>query len=90
MATLKEKLEAIEAKQDETLAAVGKIGTETDGLKTEIQELKDLIANTPEIPQEISDKVDSILTKSESLAAAVAAVDAKVEDAPATPEEPTV
>lgn len=73
-------LNATVAKMDEVAIGVDKIGTETDGLQAEIQALKDAAAGQP-ISLPLQAAIDAIAARGESLAAKVAAVDAKVPDA---------
>jgi|GEM_PF-5622404 len=83
-----ELLNATVAKLDAVAVEVDKIGTETDGLQKEIQDLKDAAGSQGNITPELQAAIDAIAARGESLAAKVAAVDAKVPDA-TPPEEPT-
>lgn len=71
--------------------AVGKIGTETDGLKASIEELKKQIENQDNVSPELEAAADSVTAAFGTLSNAVTAaktradeVDDKVPDAPPT------
>jgi hypothetical protein len=82
LATILERLDTIMATQAEEvarlnslLALVDKVGTEIDGALTEIQQLKDIVANIPNADPALTAAVDALQTRLQGL-------DLKIPDAP--------
>ena len=74
MANQDQAAEILEAQS----AKLDKIGLETDGLKAEVQELKDAAAAGGEVTPRLQAAIDAVVTRTQ-------AIDDKVADAPVEP-----
>lgn len=81
-----EKLKEIGVKLETATNTINKIGTETEGLKSEIVKLNEIITNMGDTAsQELIDQVAAVSEKADALGAATKTVDEKVEDATLPP-----